>query len=149
MERIFTTVLDMSASSAIVILAVIAVRFVLGLCGAPKKWSFVLWTAAAFRLICPVSFKAAFSIFSIGTVNAPAAISERMPAAGTAQVMTGAETAAEAAAPAAAAAAAPMTEAAQSYTALFVFLAVWLIGVTVMLLYAVISYARLRGRMNT
>ncbi|MBQ1375765.1 MAG: hypothetical protein IIY69_05735 [Clostridia bacterium] len=149
MERIFTTVLDMSASSAIVILAVIAVRFVLGLCGAPKKWSFVLWTAAAFRLICPVSFKAAFSIFSIGTVNAPAAISERMPAAGTAQVMTGGETAAEAAAPAAAAAAAPMTEAAQSYNALFVFLAVWLIGVTVMLLYAVISYARLRGRMNT
>ena len=63
MEQIFLEVLHMSLSASVVILAVLLVRMLLT--GAPKKWSYLLWSVVGFRLICPVSFRAAFSIFSV------------------------------------------------------------------------------------
>jgi beta-lactamase regulating signal transducer with metallopeptidase domain len=62
MEQIFLTILRMSLSACPVILAVLLVRLLLT--GAPKKWSYLLWSVVGFRLICPVSFQAAFSLFS-------------------------------------------------------------------------------------
>ena len=73
MEAIFLRILDMSVSAAVVIAVVVLMRFVLR--GAPKKWRYLLWSAAGFRLACPVSFRSAFSIFRLQTaaVNASAA----------------------------------------------------------------------------
>ena len=62
MEHLFETILQMSLSACPVILAVLLVRLLLT--GAPKKWSYLLWSVVGFRLICPVSFQAAFSLFS-------------------------------------------------------------------------------------
>ena len=67
MERIFLTVLGMSVSASAVILAVMLAR--LGLRKAPKRISYLLWLAVAFRLICPVSFSSPFSLFGIGPLE--------------------------------------------------------------------------------
>lgn len=55
MERIFVTVVNMSIAASWVITAILLVRLILR--RAPKKYSYVLWAAAGFRLCCPVSFK--------------------------------------------------------------------------------------------
>ncbi|MBQ4429156.1 MAG: penicillin binding protein [Clostridia bacterium] len=62
MKEFTLTVLNMSISGAIVILAILLARLILK--KAPKKWSYLLWGAAAFRLCCPVSIKSAISLFN-------------------------------------------------------------------------------------
>ena len=63
MERIILCVLNMSLSAAVVIAVVLLAR--LALRRAPRKWSCLLWLAPAFRLLCPVSFRASFSLFQL------------------------------------------------------------------------------------
>ena len=75
MENMFLRVLNMSLSAAAVIAVVALVRLLLR--SAPKKWRYLLWSAAGFRLCCPVSFKAFFSIFRLRTAAA-SAVSEPM-----------------------------------------------------------------------
>ena len=60
MEGIFKTVLQMSATAGYVILLTLIVRLCLK--KAPKIFSYCLWAAAFFRLICPVSFESALSL---------------------------------------------------------------------------------------
>ncbi len=62
MTNLFLPLLKMSAVGSIVILAVILVRFVLR--GAPKIYSYLLWSVAAFRLLCPVTFTSKMSVFN-------------------------------------------------------------------------------------
>ena len=62
MANIFQKVLSMTLSASVVILAVILLRFVLS--GAPRKWSYLLWTVVGFRLCCPMSLRSSFSLFS-------------------------------------------------------------------------------------
>lgn len=62
MKEFTLTVLNMSVSGAIVILTILLARLILK--KAPKKWSYLLWGAAAFRLCCPVSIKSAISLFN-------------------------------------------------------------------------------------
>ena len=66
--RLCTSVLNMSLTGSIVILAVLVIRFFLR--KAPRKWSYLLWLVVAFRLICPVSIAAPVSL--MGAVRAPA-----------------------------------------------------------------------------
>lgn len=63
MENIFRSVLNMSITGSYVILAVMLVRLLLR--KAPKKYSLLLWGAAAFRLCCPVSFESVLSLFRL------------------------------------------------------------------------------------
>ena len=67
MEALFRTILNMSGTGAIVICIVLLLR--LALKHAPKRYACWLWVAAAFRLVCPVSWRSVFSVFSL----APAA----------------------------------------------------------------------------
>ncbi|MBD5466409.1 MAG: hypothetical protein HDR22_11480 [Lachnospiraceae bacterium] len=62
-EQMFITVLNMSLTAGIVILAVILLRFFLK--KAPKIFSHVLWAVVLFRLLCPVSFSSALSLFEV------------------------------------------------------------------------------------
>lgn len=62
MKELMLSVINMSISGGIVIIAILLARLLLK--KAPKKWSYLLWGAAAFRLCCPVSIKSAFSLFS-------------------------------------------------------------------------------------
>ena len=60
LTNIFASVLKMSLTGNVVILAVYLVRLVLR--KAPKIYSYVLWSVVLFRLLCPVSITAPFSL---------------------------------------------------------------------------------------
>lgn len=60
MNGMFYSVLDMSQKAGFVILIVLAARLLLR--RAPKLLSYLLWSAVLFRLICPVSLNAKFSL---------------------------------------------------------------------------------------
>lgn len=63
MTNIFTAVVKMSMTASAVILVVIVLRALLS--RAPKKYSYFLWAAALFRLLCPVSVSSVFSLFNL------------------------------------------------------------------------------------
>ena len=67
LEKLFVGILNMSLTACIIIPVVIALRFLLR--KAPKLFSYILWSVVLFRLICPVSFSAAFSL--LGAFHAP------------------------------------------------------------------------------
>ena len=60
LTSLFQTVFSMSVTGAWVILAVLVIRALLN--RAPKKYRYLLWAAAGFRLCCPVSLRSAFSL---------------------------------------------------------------------------------------
>lgn len=66
-EPLFLKVLNMSLTAGIVILAVLFVRIFLR--KAPRIFSYALWSVVLFRLLCPFSFSAAFSV--LGAFGAP------------------------------------------------------------------------------
>lgn len=63
MNAIFLQILDMSITASYVILAVLIIRLLLH--KAPKKYSYLLWSVVAFRLCCPFSFQAPFSLLNL------------------------------------------------------------------------------------
>lgn len=153
MEAIFLKVLNMSAAASVVICAVLLVRLLLR--RAPKKWSYLLWAVVAFRLACPVSIRAAFSLFALRPVQ-PAVTPTAADAATALEFIPpdvglmaqpavdfGANAVTEAV-NASLPAATPMASAnpMQIWVAAGTFL--WCLGVAVMLLYAAVSYVRLR-----
>ncbi len=62
MTAVFERILEMSLTAAVVIVVVMLIRLLLR--KAPRKYSYALWSVAAFRLVCPVSFRAFFSLFN-------------------------------------------------------------------------------------
>lgn len=163
MTGIFLQVLSMSITASWCILLVFLVRLLLR--KAPRIYSYALWLIVAFRLVCPVSFESAFC-FSLPSVVSPAASAavhgarQIFPAGG------GYETAAEAlpgesaqngkgSGPAVgrdlAADALPSPEHRPASLFLRVWQTagcfVWLAGVGVLLLYHMISYRRLKGKL--
>lgn len=63
MEKCFVTVLNMSLAASVVILVVMAARIFLR--RAPKYCSYALWGIVLFRLLCPISFSADFSVYNL------------------------------------------------------------------------------------
>jgi hypothetical protein len=63
MKSLFLSVVNMSITGSYVILFILAARLLLK--KAPKKYSHALWAVAAFRLCCPVTFRARFSLFGL------------------------------------------------------------------------------------
>ena len=167
MTAVFERILEMSLTSAVVIVVVMAIRLLLR--KAPRKYSYALWSVAAFRLVCPVSFRAFFSLFRfvrtvegtkveqtvlspVPTVSpgyfdsVPPGAFDSVPPVEfdpdymfTYPISTPPE------------ANAPMTEvpAAASIDWVQVAAIVWLIGLAVLVIYGIVSYVRLRRRMDT
>jgi beta-lactamase regulating signal transducer with metallopeptidase domain len=67
MRELFFCIINMSVTACYVIAAVLLVRLLLK--KAPKKYSYLLWSAAAFRLVCPISFASVVSVFNTGLFN--------------------------------------------------------------------------------
>lgn len=63
MEQVFLKILNMSITSSYVIFFVLLARIFLK--KAPKIFSYCLWSAVLFRLICPISFSSSLSLFSL------------------------------------------------------------------------------------
>lgn len=72
LTQIFAKVLNMSLTASLVIVLVIAARFVLR--KSPKVFSYALWAVVLFRLLCPVSLPSPVSL--LGLLDAPVAQSE-------------------------------------------------------------------------
>lgn len=62
LQNLFPVVLNMSLTGGIVISLVLLVRLFLR--RAPKIWSYALWSVVLFRLLCPVSISAPFSLLT-------------------------------------------------------------------------------------
>lgn len=72
LTQIFAKVLNMSLTASLVIVLVIAARFILR--KSPKVFSYALWTVVLFRLLCPVSLPSPVSL--LGLLDAPVAESD-------------------------------------------------------------------------
>ncbi len=79
LEDAFLRILNMSMTASYIIAAVIIARLLLK--KAPKKYSYALWAAAVFRLVCPVSFKSVFSLLALKPLAMP--VEEMASGAGT------------------------------------------------------------------
>ncbi len=139
MGEIFLKILNISIAASWLILAVVLLRLVLK--KAPKWVAVLLWGIVALRLVVPFSFESALSLIpSAETFKAhniqyeTPLISSGIPAVNNAvNPVLG-----EAFAPDPAASVNPL------YVWTFIVSVIWLIGIAAMLLYAVISYVRVR-----
>ena len=140
-------ILEMSIKGAIVIIAVMLARLLL--IRAPKKYSYLLWAAVAFRLCVPFSFSSDFSIFGLGnaftgneqTVITDAPVKENTGGGGI--IIDGVPEA-------------PVTDSdtvstnnKAGFSRTQVLTAVWLTGTAVMLVYGAVSYIKIYRKMAT
>ena len=139
MGELFLKTLNMSIAASWLIMAVVLLRLVLK--KAPKWIVVLLWGIVALRLVVPFSFESALSLIpSAETFNAhniqyeTPAISSGIPAINNAVNPVLGETFA----PNPAASVNPL------YVWTFIVSVIWFIGIAAMLLYAVISYVRVR-----
>ena len=146
MERIFLCILRMSLAAGVVILGVLLLRLMLR--PAPKKYSYFLWVAAAYRLCAPAGLVAPFSLFRL--LRRPVtAVAVRAPF----ELRSGLEAVipdpAGVAHPAAQTTRAAVTAAAASFPWLRLLAWVWLAGVAAMALYSLLSGLYLRRGLRT
>ncbi len=142
---VFQQVVSMSLTASLVILAICGARLLLR--QAPKKFSYWLWAGAAFRLVCPFSFPAAFSLLALApaaqTVAETGPLTEvsYLPGAGL-----------PAAAPGVGAADTVLPQAAGAGQALGLWEVlglVWLLGAAALLIGALVAYLRVKGQVAT
>lgn len=142
---VFQQVVSMSLTASLVILAICGARLLLR--QAPKKFSYWLWAGAAFRLVCPFSFPAAFSLLALApaaqTVAETGPLTEvsYLPGAGL-----------PAAAPGVGAADAVLPQAAGAGQALGLWEAlglVWILGAAALLIGALVAYLRVKRQVAT
>lgn len=142
---VFQQVVSMSLTASLVILAICGARLLLR--QAPKKFSYWLWAGAAFRLVCPFSFPAAFSLLALApaaqTVAETGPLTEvsYLPGAGLPAAAPGVGTA-DAALPQAAGAG-------QALGLWEVLGLVWLLGAAALVIGALVAYLRVKGQVAT
>ncbi len=147
MEAIFISVINMSIAASWVIAAVLAARLLLQ--RAPKKYAYWLWAAVGFRLVIPKSLTLPISLFGLlGRRSDPMTF---VPA----DIGMMADPAIDTAIPPLDAAvnailppASPITSANPLQIWLAVGTLLWLAGVIVMLLWAILSSVRIGWRMQ-
>lgn len=156
METIFLKILNMSLTATYVIAAVLLIRLLLK--RAPKKYSYLLWAIVLFRLVCPVSISSEFSIFNAppfdmtaAQKNSPSALSYVPADIGymekpgmTVGIPTMNAMISESLPPAA-----PAASVNPLQLWIKIGTIVWGSGVAALLLYALVSYFRLKRRMVT
>ena len=152
MEALFRSVLRMSATGAAVICVVLLLRLLLK--RAPKRCSYWLWSAAAFRLVCPVSFRSAFSVFALAPAALPAqtgVLSDLplLPVGTAPQPTLSPAPALPSAAGTANAALSVAGTASGAVSPLSVLGWIWLAGAALLLLWGILRYLRLAKRLRT
>ena len=139
MSAVFLKLLNLSITASWLILAVILVRFLLK--KAPKWISCVLWALVAVRLVCPFSLESALSLIP-SSETIPSNIEMMQKPA----IDSGITVINETINPAIAHSFTPdpMTSANPLQIIIPVLSIVWIVGMVAMLLYALISYIRLK-----
>lgn len=151
MEQIFIRILNMSLTAGIVILLVVFLRFFLK--RMPKVFSCLLWAVVLFRLLCPISFSSAVSLFgvlkmsstgqgqidyipeNIGVMEQPAVVLP-VPAAADAVNAVLPQAAVE-------------NSVNPMQVILLIGMYIWMSGILIMTIYAVTAYLKLNRRLKT
>ena len=144
MEAVFLKLVNQSIAAGWLVLAVVVLRLVLR--RAPR-WSFcLLWGLVALRLIWPFSLESALSLVPSARTLPPEILSTAAP-----QISSGIPALNSAVNPALAASMAPAPGDSANPTQIwsFVLARLWLAGMALLLLYALVSYLRLRRRVST
>ena len=152
LQDLFITVVNMSITASYVAIGVILVRLLLK--KAPKAFSYILWIPVLFRLVCPFSFDSAFSFFNlinlnekqgsgayefvpqnIGLMHTPAIRSD----------IGSIDSAANASLPPAI----PVASVNPMQIWMAVFSLIWIFGVIGLLIYSIVSYVKIKGKLQT
>lgn len=144
MSEIFLNLLNLSITASWLVLAVVTVRFIFK--KAPK-WVFcALWALVGIRLVFPFSIESIFSLIPSTETVPPTIVYDAEP-----QISTGIYAVNSVVNPIVSQTFAP--EPASSVNpmqiAVSVASAIWIIGVAVMIIYALVSYFSLRNKMKT
>ncbi len=145
MTALFGTILSMSLTASYAALGVLLMRLLLR--RAPKVFSYALWAAVWFRLLCPVSFESIFSLIPSRAAVPAAALLPQGPTIPSPAFQGGAQggaQAGQAALPPQLAQPAPSLPPWREVLAV-----VWLAGILLLVCYAAVSYLRLRRRLAT
>ncbi len=145
MSGIFLKVLEMSLTASYVVLAVIVVRLLLK--RAPKVFSYLLWLVVLFRLVCPFSFESSWSLLPVDKVEVSAYNYESERVENTVDYdhkapvpLFGSPTDIVSAVP----------ENVENRRGVIKLASrIWLLGIAGLLLYALVSYIRLKGKLTT
>ncbi len=143
MENIFLRLLNLSISAGWLVLAIIAFRFLIK--KAPKWIVCLLWAMVAIRLVCPISIESIFSLVPSAETVPQEIIYAKDP-----QIHTGIDSLNstinpiinETLAPE------PLTSANPAQILCIVAWNVWIVGMIAMILYAIISYIRIRFKVR-
>lgn len=141
LAKIFIEILNMSYIGSIVILAVLLARLLLK--KVPKRYTYLLWSVVLLRLAIPFSFNSVLSLLPINPKPIPANLSSTT----TPQIVTGV-----AAVDVPVNNALPTPEIIASVnplqTLIFFCFFLWVIGMSALLIYGVISYFRLKHHLK-
>lgn len=156
MTAVFQTVLNMSITGAYIAAAIIVLRLVMK--KLPKRFSYALWLILGIRLLCPISFSSAISLFNLVKPDtAESSVTSQMTyipqnighdpqpqitAAPPILDNTVNEAITESLPPPT-----PENSADPMQIVLFIAAIVWIVGVTVMAAYTVISYFSVRKKL--
>ncbi len=143
MSDIFLKVLNMSISAGWIVLVVLLLRLLFK--KMPKWITVLLWSMVAIRLVCPFSIKSAISLIPSAQTVSPDIMTQSTP-----EINTGIPVVNDVVNPIIAGSFAPApAESANPLQILIPVLALcWVAGMTVLALYALISYMRIKTRVK-
>ncbi len=148
MEYIFSVIIEMSIKASIAIVAVLLARFFLR--KAPRRFSYILWSAVGFRLCIPESYKVNLA-FLFPDRQQSIIDSLKNVTSGTSDSILGSNTTAGAVQNTTIGAVGAVGGASEFDWMGFISgaaIAVWLIGVSIMITYGIISYIKIHRQMR-
>ena len=144
MSEMFLKIINMSISASYIVLAVLLLRLLLK--KAPKWITVVLWGIVAVRLVCPFSIESVLSLIPSSEVVSPNIMTDKTPT-----INTGIPIINSALNPVISESFTPNPgDSANPLQVLIPILtAIWIVGMVALLIYTVISYARVRRKIGT
>ena len=144
MSEIFLKIINMSISASYIVLAVLLLRLLLK--KAPKWITVVLWGIVAVRLICPFSIESVLSLIPSSEVVSPNIMTDKTPT-----INTGIPIINSALNPVISESFTPNPGDSANPLQIWipVLTAIWIVGMVALLIYTVISYARVRRKIGT
>ncbi len=152
LSTLFTSILNMSITASYVIIGVLILRFILK--KAPKAFSYAIWAVVLFRLLCPFSFNGPISLLGLFNIDGQSHsnILEYIPRdigyMASPEIQSGL-TVLDKGINGSLPDATPYGSVNPMQVWLFLSSWVWLTGVIILLIYSMLSYAKIRKKLAT
>ena len=144
MTEIFLDVINMSISASYAVLAVLLLRLFFG--KAPKWMMVALWGVVGLRLLCPFSIQSVLSLIPSAKTLSPSIMTSQIPV-----IHSGIEVLNRAVNPVISESFRPMPGDSANPLQVWipVLATVWIVGMVTLIVYAVVSYARVKQKIGT